>query len=75
MMQPSESPPTSLIYEISVHEDLDDGSAAWFGPLTVRHAVNGATVLTVAVRDQTELHSLLIKIRDLNLTIIAIVSI
>ena len=74
-MQPSNSPLPTQIYEIRVHEDLDDDLAAWFSPLTFGHAQNGATTLTVSVRDQAELHGLLIKIRDLNLTIIAIVTI
>lgn len=73
MMQPSTAPFSPHLYEIRVHEDLDDDLAAWFGPLTVEHDQDGATTLTVPVRDQVELHGLLIKIRDLNLTIIAIV--
>ena len=74
MMQPSEAPPPTQLYEIRVHEDLDDDLAAWFSPLTVDHAPDGATTLTVPVRDQAELHGLLIKIRDLNLTLIAIIN-
>jgi len=75
MMQPSKVPFSPQIYEIRVHEDLDDDLAAWFSPLTVDHTASGATTLTVPVRDQAELHGLLIKIRDLNLTLIAIVNI
>ena len=75
IMQPSKAPLSQLVYEIRVHEDLDNDLAAWFNPLTVDHAPDGATTLTVPVRDQVELHGLLIKIRDLNLTIIAIVKI
>jgi len=75
MMQPFKAPPPPQIYEIRVHEDLDDDLVEWFSPLTVEHVPGGATTLTVPVRDQAELHGLLIKIRDLNLTLIAIVSI
>jgi hypothetical protein len=74
MMQPSKALLPTQLYEIRVHEDLDDELAAWFSPLTVDHAPNGATTLTVPVRDQAELHGLLIKIRDLNLTLIAIIN-
>ena len=74
MMQPSKAPLPPQLYEIRVHEDLDDDLAAWFSPLTVDHAPSGATTLTVPVRDQAELHGLLIKIRDLNLTLIAIIN-
>lgn len=73
MMQPSNAPRSPQIYEIRIHEDLDDDLAAWFSPLTVEHALDGATILTVPVRDQAELHGLLIKIRDLNLTLIALI--
>ena len=74
-MQPSNSPLPTQIYEIRVHEELDDDLAEWFNPLNVHHEPDGATTLTVPVRDQAELHGLLIKIRDLNLTLIAIVNI
>lgn len=70
-MQSSKVPASSQIYEIRVYEELDDELAAWFGPLTVVHEPSGTT-LTVPVRDQAELHGLLIKIRDLNLTLVAV---
>lgn len=73
MMQPSNASHSPQLYQIRVHEDLDDELAAWFSPVTVEHALDGATTLTVPVRDQAELHGLLIKIRDLNLTLIAII--
>lgn len=75
MMQPSKAPVSLQLYQIRVHEDQDDELVAWFSPLTVDHASDGATTLTVPVRDQAELHGLLIKIRDLNLTLIAIINI
>ena len=74
MMQPSKVYFPTQLYEIRVYENLDDDLAAWFSPLTVDHAPDGATTLTVPVRDQAELHGLLIKIRDLNLTLIAIIN-
>jgi len=74
-MKPINAPLFPQIYEIRVYEDLDDDLAAWFSPLTVQHTPEGATAFTVPVRDQAELHGLLIKIRDLNLTIMAIVNI
>lgn len=74
MMQPFKAAPRQQIYKITVHEALDYTLATWFSPLLVEHAPDGATTLTVPVRDQAELHGLLMKIRDLNLTIIAIVN-
>jgi hypothetical protein len=73
MMPPSKAPFSNQIYEIRVHEDLTSDLAAWFNPLLVAHEPAGTTTLTVLVRDQAELHGLLIKIRDLNLTLIAII--
>jgi len=75
MMQSPKMSPRLQNYAITVHENLDENLATWFGPLTVEHAQDGPTTLTVTVRDQTELHGHLIKIRDLNLTIISIVNI
>ena len=74
-MQPSNSPFPPQIYEIRVQEELDNDLAEWFNSLNVHHEPDGATTLTVPVRDQAELHGLLTKIRDLNLTLIAIVNI
>jgi len=75
MMQPFKAPPHPQLYKITVREALDSTLATWFSPSLVEHAQDGATTLTVPVRDQAELHGLLIKLRDLNLTIMAIVNI
>jgi hypothetical protein len=72
-MQPLVGPHPRQIYQIRVLEYLDDEVAAWFCPLTVAHDAEGATLLTGPVRDQAELHGVLIKIRDLNLTLIGVV--
>ena len=61
------------IYQLQVREFLDDEVAAWFGPVTISHEPDGATTLRGPVRDQTELHGLLIKVRDLNLTLISVI--
>lgn len=61
-----------LVYEIRVQEELDDNLTAWFNPVEVDHSLEDATRLTVSVRDQAELHGLLIKVRDLNLTLISL---
>jgi hypothetical protein len=43
-------------------------------PLVIYHEANGNTTLTVPLRDQGELHGMLIKVRDLNLTLISVIS-
>jgi hypothetical protein len=61
-------------YEITLKEQLDDHWSDWFDGLTVTPAPGGGTRLAGAVRDQTALHGLLAKIRDLGLTLVALVS-
>jgi hypothetical protein len=61
-------------YEITIKEQLEETWSAWFDGLTLTPAPDGATVLSGAVRDQAALHGLLAKIRDLGLTLVAVVS-
>lgn len=74
MMKLPTMPPCRRLYAITVHEELDDTLVTWFSPLRVEHTQDGGTTMTIPVRDQAELHGLLIKLRDLNLTILAIVN-
>jgi hypothetical protein len=62
------------IYQIQIREYLDDDVGEWFSPLTLAHAAEGATTLTGPMRDQAELHGLLSKIRDLNLTLLSVLN-
>jgi len=59
-------------YHITVKEYLEDSWSAWFDGLTITHSADGTTILAGAVRDQTGLHGLLGKLRDLGLTLVAI---
>jgi len=63
---------TSIIYQITIKEQLGDQWAEWFSPLVIRNEADGATLLTGPLRDQGELHGVLAKVRDLNLTLIAV---
>jgi hypothetical protein len=73
-MQPLTALHLPQIYQFRIREDLDDDFGAWFGPLSLAHEADGATTLTGPVRDQAELHGLLIKIRDLNLTLLSVIN-
>jgi hypothetical protein len=42
------------------------------GHLVIHNEPNGETTLTGPVRDQAELHGLLTKVRDLNLTLLGV---
>jgi len=73
-MQPSVSHHPTQIYQFRIREELDDDVVTWFSPLTLAHESNGVTILTGPVRDQAELHGVLIKIRDLNLTLLSVIT-
>ena len=59
-------------YRLRVEGHLDDHWSAWFGGLTLTHERDGATSLSGAVSDQAELHGLLMKVRDLGVTLISV---
>jgi hypothetical protein len=58
-------------YVLRADGHLDHWSP-WFGDLTLIHHDDGTTSLTGAVADQSELHGLLTKIRDLGVTLISV---
>ena len=60
------------VYEIRVKGLLDQSWSAWLGGLEVKPLENGETVLAGPIRDQSALHGLLHKIRDLGLPLIAV---
>lgn len=63
---------TPTIYSIRVKGHLDLYWTDWFDGLTITHQGDGETVLTGPVVDQAALHGLLLKIRDLNLPLLAV---
>ncbi|HKF38555.1 MAG TPA: hypothetical protein VKB35_16780 [Ktedonobacteraceae bacterium] len=63
------------LYEIRLKGHLDQRWSAWFDGMTLTHDANGETILSGPVVDQAALHSLLIKVHTLNLTLISVVRI
>ena len=59
-------------YHIRVRGHLDTGWSEWFEGMTVTHEPNEMTVIAGPVRDQAALFGMLVKIRDLGLTLIAV---
>lgn len=59
-------------YEIRVSRHLDDHWDDWFGELTLARETDGTTTLRGRVADQAALHGLLVKIRDLGVTLISV---
>ncbi len=63
------------VYQIVVKGHLDSEWSDWFDGLTITLVDNGETILTGPVVDQTALHGVLIKIRDLGLPLLSLVRI
>jgi hypothetical protein len=59
-------------YAIQVKGHLDDRWEAWFDQVTIVNHENGEATLHVVVRDQTALHGLLDRIRDVNLHLLSV---
>lgn len=72
MAQPPR-PQAPASYELRVTGHLDDHWAAWFGDLTLTRESDGTTSISGPVSDQAELHGLLMKVRDLGVTLISVV--
>ncbi len=60
------------IYQIRVQGILDERWSDWFDRLTIIPQVNGETLLTGVVVDQSALYGLLNKMRDMGLTLLSI---
>jgi hypothetical protein len=61
-----------VVYKIRVRGVLDAEWSDWFAPMTVSPQENGDTVLVGPVRDQSALHGILAKIRDLGLPLLSL---
>ena len=55
------------VYRITIKGHLDSDWSDWFDGLTITLAENGETILSGPIIDQTALHGVLNKIRDLGL--------
>ncbi len=63
---------TSETYEIKIQGYLDTKWSEWFYGLTITHELDGATTLYGPLPDQMVLHSVLDRIRDMNLALISV---
>ena len=68
----SPSPDVAVAYELRVHGHLDQRWSTWFDGMTLSPQEDGTTILHGVVRDQSELHGLLAKVRDLGAALISV---
>ena len=69
---PKTVPDESPIYEIRIKGHLGAQWADWFGDVTIVLEDNGETLLTGEVIDQSALHGLLRKVRDLGMPLVSV---
>lgn len=62
----------SFIYQIRVQGHLSDPLSEWFAPLQITNEPSGEATLTGPLRDQAELYGVLLKLYNLNFTLIAV---
>lgn len=63
---------TGKIYEIKLQGYLDTKWSEWLYSMTITHEPDGVTTLCGSLPDQTVLHSVLDRIRDMNLQLISV---
>ena len=60
------------VYEITVKGHLDGRWSEWFDGLAIANLENGDAVLSGEIVDQSALHGVLNKVRDLGLPLLAV---
>ncbi len=60
------------MYEFKLMGELNGHWTKWFGPEFSASTIEGNTILTGSVMDQSALHGLLKKIRDLGMTLLSV---
>ena len=61
-----------MYYAIHIKEHISSQWSVWFEGLTIVNLDNDGSILSGPVADQSALHGLLEKVRDLNLTLISV---
>lgn len=69
---PKTHPDQPMVYEIRINGHLGSQWADWFGDFTITLTGIGDTLLTGLVVDQSALHGLLKKVRDLGMPLLAV---
>ena len=74
-MPDGQGEPAPTIYQIRVDGHLDERWTGWFYDLAITHESDGTTTLRGPLPDQTVLHTILDRIRDMNLKLISVCSV
>ena len=59
-------------YEFRVHGHLDERWASWFGDLVITRHDDGTCTLAGPITDQSQLHGVLARLRDLGITLLSL---
>lgn len=70
-----DDPLGARLYEIRLEGHLDDHWSDWFAGLKLTHEPQGVTLLSGAVLDQSALHALLRKVRDLGVPLLSVIQV
>ena len=70
---PKSDPSEPIVYQIRVTGHLGSEWTDWFEGLSITLQDNGETLLSGPVADQTALHGLLRKVRDLGLPLLSVI--
>jgi hypothetical protein len=71
-LEPKTDPSEPMVYQIRIKGHLGRQWTDWFEGLTITLEDNGDTLLTGPVIDQTALHGLLKKVRDLGMPLVSV---
>ena len=61
-----------MLYKIRVEGHLNQCWSEWFNGMTITNEENGDAIISGPLVDQAALHSLLIKVYNLNLTLVSV---
>ncbi len=71
-LDPKTDPGQAMTYQIRLQGHLDRQWTDWFGGLIITLEENGDTLLTGPVADQSALHGLLRRVRDLGMPLLSV---